>query len=44
MEGKTRYFEDQYLCEGNLPIISVYLMIIIQYDNFAIWILTDSTT
>ena len=36
LEGKTRYFEDQYLCEGNLPIISVYLMIIIQYDNFAI--------
>ena len=30
--GKTRCFEDQYLCEGNLPIISVYL------------ILTDSTT
>ena len=36
VEGKTRYFEDQYLCEGNLPIISAYLMIIIQYDNFAI--------
>ena len=44
VEGKIRYFEDQYLCEGNLPIISAYLMMIIQYNNFAICFLTDSTT